>query len=151
MDGVQRVKTALSLYRFHVKDEEGYYKQPVNSHVHPFSPFLYSPANNCSADSSLESPFLVVLVLSSYLQQAAKERAAIRATYGSVASGGGGRWPKGKPLAAPVTMLFLLGTPPSPTHRQLVQTESARYGDMLVADFVYKPEHGYHFYLFDVT
>ncbi|KAL8617483.1 hypothetical protein ACOMHN_048121 [Nucella lapillus] len=115
-----------------------YFHPPETGPVRNLSHILITPADACSGDrgSSPSSPFLVVLVLSSYLQQAARERAAIRATYGSVASGGGGRWPKGKPLAAPVTMLFLLGTPPSPTHRQLVQTESARYGDMLVADFV---------------
>ena len=95
---------------------------------------LFSPAQACSASggSINDAPFLMVLVLSSYLNNSAEERQAIRSTYGSVARGG--RWP-GKHLAASVVLVFLLGTPPNEIDLQQVKDEVSEFGDLLVADF----------------
>ena len=110
---------------------------------------LFNPAARaCSArnDDGVESssshdndgedgdvPFLMVLVLSSYLDKAAEERQAVRSTYGSVARGRR-RWP-GKALAAPVGLVFLLGAPPTEADRNRVEAEVSEFRDVLVADF----------------
>ena len=109
--------------------------RPSSHHAPNATDLLFSPAHICSARGETKSgddPFLMVLVLSSYLEHSVEERQAIRSTYGSVARGG--RWP-GKPLAAPVRLVFLLGTPPNETDLQQVKAEVSKFGDLLVADF----------------
>jgi hypothetical protein len=107
-----------------------YFKRNLTATPYAFPTVLDSPVR-CGNESS---PFVVVLVLSSYRANGMAERQAVRNTYGSVARGG--RWPGGTPLLAPVRLVFLLGAPPSLTHQRQARAESELWGDVLVTDFV---------------
>jgi hypothetical protein len=92
-----------------------YFKRNLTSTPYAFPAVLDSPVR-CGNESS---PFLVVLVLSSYRANGTAERQAVRDTYGSVTRGG--QWPGGTPLLAPVRMVFLLGALPSLTQQRQVR------------------------------
>ncbi|XP_076460774.1 beta-1,3-galactosyltransferase 1-like [Babylonia areolata] len=151
-----RIKTVLIPPTFKYSNDIYFHPPEVGGSglMRDLSNFIINPVDVCSvsAESGADSPFLVMLVLSSYLNDMAREREAIRATYGSVTRGR--HWPKSRHLSAPVRMVFVLGTPPTDKDRRLVQAESAQYGDLLVADFVdsyrnltLKVLHGLHWVL----
>ena len=132
----QRLIAAAMAIKSSVVPDRFQFSQDIYFHPPPgdcqpdFPPVLIRPT---CYDPGGGNPFLVVLVLSSYLPSADLERTAVRTTYGSVTRGR--RWPPDKPLTAPVRLVFVLGRPPKQRHRQQVMDESSKYGDLLVADF----------------
>ncbi|XP_070185165.1 beta-1,3-galactosyltransferase 1-like [Littorina saxatilis] len=135
LDPMQQAASAIRTsyippsYRF---STELYFHPPSSNRPLNLPQLLHNPSDACSGEKGNET-FLVVLVLSSYLDNGATERQAIRSTYGSVARGQ--RWPT-KSIAAPVSLVFVLGRPPPGVQQLIVQQEVKKHGDLVVADFV---------------